>query len=256
MQQVKVMTFNLRYGTASDGENSWPNRRNIVFHVIKDHTCDFVSVQEAMDFQLKELKNSLTDYQYIGRTREVHGKGEASAVFYRHDRWENLDNRTFWLSETPDEEGSKSWGEELPRIVTWGKFRNRQSQKQLDVYNTHYSNISDEARTKSSALLAKYIRENSKNTPVVLTGDFNATENSRAILILKDFLIDSYRMLDKTSLGETFFGWAPHTAGNGIRIDYIFAKPEMKIRYSRVIDYNQNGKYPSDHCPVVSEFEF
>ncbi len=255
-QPVKVMTFNLRYGTANDGENSWANRRDIVFDVIKNNACDFVNVQEAQYFQLEELDSALVDYAYIGRTREANNNGEASAVFYRKAKWENLENHTFWLSETQDAEGSRSWGEVLPRIVTWGKFKNRATDKILDVYNTHYSHVSDEARAKSSEMLAQAIKKNSNDTPVVVTGDFNASENSDAILTMNAFLTDTFRWLNKTAPGETFFGWNPHVIGTGKWIDYIFVKPGMKVINSRVIHYNRDGRYPSDHCPVMSEFEF
>jgi hypothetical protein len=47
------------------------------------------------------------------------------AIFYRRARFELLETKDYWLSETPEVVGSKSWGSSLPRMVTWARFRIR-----------------------------------------------------------------------------------------------------------------------------------
>ena len=52
---VRVMSFNIRYGTARDGANAWPNRRELVFDVIRTFEPDILGLQEVLDFQVDEL---------------------------------------------------------------------------------------------------------------------------------------------------------------------------------------------------------
>ena len=44
---VQVMTFNIRYGTAKDGANSWRYRKEACFKQIAETSADVVSLQEA-----------------------------------------------------------------------------------------------------------------------------------------------------------------------------------------------------------------
>ena len=48
--------------------------------------------------------------------------GEMTALYYRADRFERLDDGHFWLSEQPDQPGSKSWDTALTRMATWVKL--------------------------------------------------------------------------------------------------------------------------------------
>jgi len=253
---AKVMTFNIRYGTANDGENHWKHRKQLVFDLIDERECDFIGIQEAIYTQLLELDQALPQHAYIGRTREADHQGEASPIFYRTDIWDLLEQGTFWLSENPGEEGSISWKAVLPRIATWGKFRHRQKDKVIYVYNTHYSHVSEQARVKSSQLILAHIGTNTGDTPVILMGDLNATEESMAISTFQKAMIDNYREINESAPGETFFGWNPHVIGTGKRIDYIFTSPNVDILNCTVIEQSVDGRYPSDHNPVVSKLQF
>ncbi len=52
-ETIKVMTFNLRFGTAPDGPNHWNNRKDMVIEVIKNYDPDLLGTQECLDFQTK-----------------------------------------------------------------------------------------------------------------------------------------------------------------------------------------------------------
>ena len=121
--ELRVMSFNIRYGTAKDGDNSWANRGPLVKQVIRDFNPDLLGGQEVMDFQGKALREVLPGYGFIGVGR-ADGKqgGELCPVMYKRDRFEVLDSGTFWLSETPEGVGSKSWDSSLPRIATWARL--------------------------------------------------------------------------------------------------------------------------------------
>jgi endonuclease/exonuclease/phosphatase family metal-dependent hydrolase len=246
------MTFNIRYGTAPDGPNHWDLRREILAGVLHRHQADFYGVQEALPFQLQYLQDVLPGHGMIGRPRDAALQGEAVAIYYDRARWNLLRQGHFWLSEQPDTEGSMSWGAVFPRIVTWGKFELKDSGRQVWVFNTHYSHVSDSARHMSSRLLAKRISELTGDERVIIMGDLNATEDARPIRTLAGVYSDAYRQVNRSAPGETFFGWEPHIVGKGVRIDYIFLSPALRVLDCRVVEDNHGGRYPSDHNPVYA----
>ena len=98
-EPLPVMSFNVRYGTASDGEHVWPKRRDAACAMILDQHPAVFGVQEALDFQLAYFEEHCPGYKYVGVGREdgVH-EGEHMAVFYDSERIDLLEWGTYWLS--------------------------------------------------------------------------------------------------------------------------------------------------------------
>ena len=260
--QFKTITFNIRYGTADDGKNSWPHRKDLVFDFINKQGADFIGLQEAMLFQIEEIINHCPDYNYIGRTRQPDGKeGEACPILYRPDRWELLSHETKWLSETPDVPGSQSWDAAFPRIFTRALFKNKASGHEVVIYNTHYDHASSKARYNSSRTLISDIHENFPDKDIVILGDFNATPEQEPITyLLTNKKISVWDAFNKSKTENkdkenTYYGWGEHIPEKGKRIDYIFYAGSLSPLTCYVSDYNKNGQYPSDHLPVVAIFE-
>ena len=258
---IKAMTFNIRYGTANDGENSWEFRKNLVFDVICDNKCDFIGLQEAMIFQIDEIIQNCPSYNYIGVTRNIDPtEGEASPILYNASKWKLLEGKTHWLSETPDIPGSKSWNSSFPRIFTWGRFQNIEEKTEILIFNTHYDHRSAEARFNSSRVIIDYIFTMTNGISAILLGDFNAPEDQDPIIYLTANQVlplkDVYRTLHETyeEKDMTFYGWDEHKPGTGKRLDYIFSMDEIQPVSCEVIQYNIEGRYPSDHMPVIAEF--
>lgn len=259
---IRAMTFNIRYGTANDGENSWEFRKDLVFNVVMESQCDFIGMQEAMIFQVHEILEHCKEYQYVGVTRETDPSlGEASPILYNSSRWKLIEGNTLWLSESPEIPGSKSWESSLPRIFTWGKFEHNESKRQILIVNTHYDHRSADARYHSSGVIVKYIKQMKSGLPAILLGDLNAGEDQPPITYLIDNevlpLKDAYRTINMKPEEKdmTFYGWNVHTPGTGKRLDYIFYTGDIKVLSSEVINYNSGGRYPSDHMPVIAEFK-
>jgi endonuclease/exonuclease/phosphatase family metal-dependent hydrolase len=259
--EVKVISFNIRYGTADDGSNSWPQRRDILFNFVRNEDADFLGLQEAMMFQVEEILRECPGYKFIGRTREADGiSGEATPILYREAGYELIEQGTRWLSETPGEPASKSWDSSLPRIFTWAHFRRKKDAKDLIVYNTHYDHLGETARLESSKVIVAHMDENHKGLDIILLGDCNALEDSEPIRYLTENnklpLLDAYRKLHPGSQEKdmTFYGWNAHLAGTGKRIDYIFYAGLLKPEKAYVSDYHENNYFPSDHMPVVATF--
>ena len=258
-QNIVVMTYNLRLDVASDGENAWPNRKEFLVSQIKFYEPDFLGTQEGLPHQINYIDNELKKYSFIGQGREGGNKGEYSAVFYNTDKFKVLKHQTFWLSKTPDKV-SKGWDAAYIRICTYGLFVELKTNKKFWIFNSHLDNESEKARNKGMALILNKINEvNTKNYPVILTGDFNDTPESKLIIKLKNKMNDTREVSITTPFGTygTFNGFKfcePITT----RIDYIFISKSQKINVLKygVLTDSKNLKYPSDHFPVYVKLQF
>ena len=61
VNDIRVMSFNIRYDTESDGIHKWDNRKDFVLEVIQDFDPDLLGIQEAMKSQVDYLSNNLKD---------------------------------------------------------------------------------------------------------------------------------------------------------------------------------------------------
>ena len=110
-EPLTVMSFNIRYGTAKDGENEWTARRDVLFEVIRDAKPDLLGLQEALDFQIDEILAAVSGYAVVGVGRDDGAeRGKYSAILFRTERFHVAEAGTFWFSDTPTVPGSKSWG--------------------------------------------------------------------------------------------------------------------------------------------------
>ena len=115
--EITWSTFNIRYDNPYDSLNSWTYRKDTVANFIKAQNLDIVGMQEVLHHQLEDLKARLPEYAEVGVGRED-GKtqGEYAPLFYKKDRFELLDNNTFWLSQYPDSVGFIGWDGACTRI--------------------------------------------------------------------------------------------------------------------------------------------
>lgn len=254
-QDLTVMSFNIRLNVASDKENAWTERKQDVADLLTYYHPDYFGVQEALPEQMKDIKNGLKNYDYIGVGRDDgKEKGEFSAIFYDTNRLSVVKSGTFWLSETP-ETSSKGWDAALNRICSYAIFKDKKSKKEFLAMNLHFDHIGNVARVKSSELILKKIKElNPKNLPVTLSGDFNLTEDSEPIKILSQNMKDTFYHSETKHYGPvgTFTAFNVNEIPKE-RIDYIFTNG-FKIKSHRHInDRRENLLYPSDHFPVLVE---
>ena len=259
-QELNVMSFNVRYGTANDGINSWENRKEFVHETIKREKYDFIGVQEALGFQIAFIKEKMDGYSVFFRGREKDPtKGESCGIFYS-DSWEidTEESGTFWLSENPEKPASKSWDASLPRIATWARFTNKENGGSVYIYNTHFDHVGQIARENSSKTIMKHISERPYDVPVVFLGDFNASEKNNAIKIIKKGIpngpvfFDPWNMLNPDSKERgTFNSW--ENRKDGAKIDYIFVLEGTKVLDAQILRGTFNGRNSSDHYPVTAK---
>ena len=278
-----VASYNLRNANAGDSAqgNGWGQRYPIIAQMVQFHQFDIFGTQECFLHQLQDMKNALPHYDYIGVGRDD-GKqqGEHSAIFYRTDKFDLLNQGDFWLSETPDQP-SKGWDAALPRICTWGHFRCKDTGFEFLFFNLHMDHVGKQARVESAYLVQKKMKELSRNLPAILTGDFNVdqTHPSYDALVKDGQLCDAYEVCElRYAPNGTFNSFRPDNFTES-RIDHVFVSPTFRVkRYGILTDTYRSAqpqthkanaqdapkeitlnaydaRTPSDHFPVVVELQ-
>lgn len=260
---LRVMSFNIRYGTANDGENHWNKRKDFLCQTIKKFNPDLLGTQETLAFQRDYLLKELPHFKGFGVGRDDGKlKGEMAALFYRSDRFKLIEGGHFWLSPTPDKVGSKGWDAALPRIATWVKLKDRQQNdaRPLLFLNTHFDHMGKEARKESARLIRQKIDELGQGHTIIVTGDFNAGEGTAPYQALfgndegnQASIIDTFRIKhpQRGNAEGTFNGFKPD-ARNKERIDWIGCSRDLKVKDAAIDHTTKDGKVPSDHFPVTA----
>lgn len=253
------MTYNLRFASWT-GPNAWPDRRPLMRDLIKRINPDVIGTQEGLYSQLKDLAVDLPEFDWIGLGRKGGSKDEFVAVFYRRDRLDPLEFDHFWLSDTPDRIGSATWGNSLPRMVTAVRFRDRRTGHEFHFWNTHFDHQSSTAREKSATLIRERAAALGSGLPMVLVGDFNAPAGASKpfeILTGDGFFVDTWDIARERQ-GEgfgTFNNFNVLPVG-GPRIDWILTWGKTVVDSVEVVTNRYNGRFPSDHLPVVARIRF
>ena len=261
---VRVMTFNIRYGSAADGPNHWMYRRNLVFDVLADHAADVIGIQEALDFQVQQIKRALPQYKIVSAGRDDGDReGEACPILIRSGRFTLADSGTFWFSNMPWKPGSKHWGNELPRICTWVRLTDIEAGNSFYVYNLHLDHASQSSREYSVRLLLKELANRKHQDPVIVLGDFNMETDNPAMAplqgigadVLNEPMVDVWQYLhpDQPSV-TTFHAFGKNSTGPCL--DHIFIGESVEIIESALDARTFGGFYPSDHVPVIAQVRF
>lgn len=252
---IRIMTYNIRYAgdEKAEGINSWNNRKLHVAAIIKNYQADIVGLQEALKIQLDDLTKFLPDFAWTGAGRDD-GKeaGEYSAILYNKNRFEVLEDTTIWLSETP-EIPSKGWDAAYKRIITWVKFKDKITDKIFYHFNTHFDHWGDMAKLESADLLNDKVADIAGKIPALVTGDLNFNPDSKGYKILtggrRNYLFDAQTVKESPNITYNDFG---NLLEEGNKVDYIFIKNDVEVIRHQIITETFEGRYPSDHMPVLA----
>ena len=251
---LKVMSYNIRLGSANDGTNSWGLRYPATAEMIEDQMPDIFGVQEALASQIRFIEDNFVDYKSVGVGREDGKKdGEHMSIFWNKKTVSLLKWGTFWLSETP-EKPSMGWDAACKRTATWALMKCKKTGKKFYYVNTHLDHKGVEAQKNGLKLIVDRIDDiNPEGYPMILTGDFNITPDNPNLVELDSKMQSVRKVAEKTDNHDTFNGWGK---GKGV-IDYIYASgfsayPEYQTVKKRYAD----RKFVSDHYPICAVLIF
>jgi endonuclease/exonuclease/phosphatase family metal-dependent hydrolase len=221
-----IMSFNIRYDDSTDGLKSWDVRRGIVLDIINKYKPGILGLQEALKQQVEYISEFTNSYAWVGVGRtDGKTKGEYCPIFYNTLWYCLIESGTFWLSETPEIAGSKSWDAAIERIVTWARFR-LNDDFSLYIFNTHLDHIGKVSRLKSADLILNRINEIAGDNPVLLMGDFNVTEDDSVYFKITNSEVRKFFNAEETTKKKPLISAATFNAfGNeneSKTIDYIF----------------------------------
>ncbi|MFH1843133.1 MAG: endonuclease/exonuclease/phosphatase family protein [bacterium] len=288
---LRLMTFNLLTSTKMRRSHPWQLRKRSVARIFERYQPDVIGTQEANLPQLLELAELLPEYEFLGEgnlsgLEATHSpKNWYCAIFFRRDRVRPAEEEsdTYWFSPTPEVPASQFHLGTRPRLVTWQTFEHIPDGQEFIFGTTHLEALNRWHRHKSAGLLRAYItsklQQKGSDTPLFLTGDFNAVDSSPEIQALArlganqtwrdpddqpQFLYDAWLEAGSTDrdAGATFRGLGRMGQLNQAllgprRIDYIFFRPQLEVVRVEKIDFdrftNRRGSLPSDHFPVLAD---
>lgn len=255
-EPLKVMSYNIRMATGKDGTNSWDFRCIASALMIQDQMPDVMGLQEALPPQMYFLKENFLDYGSVGVGRDNgKKKGEVMAIFWNKKTVSMLKWGTFWLSETPDKP-SKGWDAACYRTATWALMRCKKTGEKFYFVNTHLDHKGTKAQKEGLKLILEKIKKiNTKDYPLVLTGDFNIRPNNPILNDLNSIMQCTREVAEKTDKRGTFNGWG--SARKDVLIDYIYMSGFSKCtEYKVVTEKYDNRAYVSDHYPIYAKLIF
>jgi endonuclease/exonuclease/phosphatase family metal-dependent hydrolase len=254
-QPLRVMTFNVRLLAGNDGANNWNARRDLAAEMLRAEDPDVIGTQELFKQQGDDIVERVPQFVWFGEGRRGGHDDEHMGVFYRKDRLKVLESDNFWLSDTPDVPGSRTWGNLYPRMVTWARFERIADGATFTVYNTHfpYRDIDEPVRIRCAEFIRDRLAKLPRNERVILLGDFNTTFDTVAHSTLTESLTDAWVAAPKRTGPEgTFHSF---TGKPERRIDWILFRG-LQANWVKTVTTQRAGRYPSDHFPVVAELEF
>jgi endonuclease/exonuclease/phosphatase family metal-dependent hydrolase len=248
------MSFNVRFDTLLDAPtgNRWEDRAESVIETVRRYGPDVIGFQEALRTQLDDLVAAFPDYRSVGKPRETGDVGEYVPIFIQHPRLEAEVYGDFWLSPTPETEGSLGWDAQNPRHCTWARLRDRDGGSRLAVFNTHLDRWGALARLEAARLIVARVAL-AALLPSVVLGDFNAEEDSEPLETLRaSGYRDTFREIHPDAVDVQTVHHYTELSGSR-KIDYIMCGLGWDVVDADIVREPAAGRLPSDHFPVVAE---
>lgn len=238
---LKAMSFNVLYDDIST------QRELSVIQTILRNFPDTFGIQEGTLHWMQYFRKTIGSiYGSVGIGRDGTEDSEHTAIFYRKDRFELVEGATKWLSDTPDKV-SKFEESSQTRIFTYAILTDKQTDTNILVVNAHLDQTSGVGRDRQAVVLMEFIQQYPEY-PVVLTGDFNTMDTSETYKIVTEQLLDAAETAEVSEKSFTYIG-------SKKTIDFIFVSPEkIDVLNYRVITRIENGRVPSDHYPIIMEY--
>lgn len=258
--ELHVMTFNVRRRVTRvrpDSPDLWATRKRLLRRILAAEQPTLLGVQEALADQVEFVADALgPHYRWVGRGRNAAGQDERCAIFYDSRRLELTHWQQRALSATPEQPGSRSWGNLTRRVVVSAEFTDTATGARLLAFNTHLDHLSSRSRLESATFILNLVgaaRAAEPDAAIVVTGDFNADAGSAVYrrLTADGALRDAWDAAAErlTPQWGTFSNYRRRRPG-GRRIDFILVGHEVDVMSTGINAVRFDGRAASDHEPV------
>lgn len=252
--ELQVMTFNVRrrLNLSLRAADKWRDRRSAVKELIATERPTLLGSQETLPDQADLIRDALgPDSRFVGYGRGGSAGAESNPLYYDSGRLELLEWRQSALSNRPDERGSVSWGNLMPRALVIAVFRDRATSAEFVAVNTHLDHLSRRSRLRSAHQIRRETAD--RGLPAIVMGDLNAAAGSPAVreLLAEGTLTDAWAAASDRVSPEwgTFAHYRDPRVGVR-RIDWIFVTPTIGVVRAGINARRIDGWWPSDHLPV------
>ena len=250
MTSLRILSLNL-HNTGSESE--FLTRCESITALAAAADPDLIGVQELTDYMPQDLPYLTDHYTFYGKSRNSHFSDERSCILFRKGRFRRIDAKTLWLSDTPEEPGSKYPFSVFPRIVTIMVLEDLESGRTFTFANTHLDHLLPGTRIKQCSVLRDLLRENMLGDFLILAGDFNSTAvDPGAMMLLHDPDL-RLRNLEDPDLKSSIHGFLQSAVSHYRPIDLIMATDFLKADHVRHLSGLYAGKFPTDHMPLLAE---
>jgi endonuclease/exonuclease/phosphatase family metal-dependent hydrolase len=250
-----VTSYNVRHQILDDGPDAWCNRRAAVIDQIQSVSPDVLGLQESTGDQQADIEQAL-EYQWYG-VAEKPGSGAHTPIGVG-SRFAVQDTDLEWLSSTPAVK-SVGWDAAYPRVLTSVSLTDRTTGRSLVVYNTHFDHKGPRSRARSARLIRERIDSVPADTEAVVLGDFNCQPGSNPYQILTadgEIQLRDARTVAATVEGPSTTITDFTTVDPDRRLDHLFITSGLSVDLFRIDDATVDGRYPSDHLPIVATVRF
>jgi endonuclease/exonuclease/phosphatase family metal-dependent hydrolase len=250
--QLKIISSNIRYENAHDGDHAWINRLPLLQTIFTEFHPDILATQEGREEQIRSLAKILP-MKLITEHRQWISDRMYPCLYINEEQIKVKVSGDIWLSETPQISGSISFKSMFPRLCTWMRITHLINNQDYIVVNTHLDHVLEETRLEQIKVLIREIQNlNTDNLPLILMGDFNDSPDS----ILRKIIIEKFNLKDpwieKLNPEETSHHAFLGEKASGIRIDWILVPQAFAIQEIRLEKKSFNNIFPSDHYPLMA----
>ncbi len=264
---LRVMTYNVFHDMYYDDAKTLPRDITALAKFIKSQDVDVFGTQETRPEHEVQILKEMPNYRcYEGI--KLKGSDDYNMIFWNADKYKKVSSGFQYLTSTPYVE-SKIPESNSFRGFSYVVLESLATHKQFMFVNVHltYRNAQgdvndDNARFKQVQYLNKFLEgSRCEGMPVILVGDFNSIPSSQTITSverLERFGSTLKLAKNKDDVGGTLSGVSGFTERDKDKyiFDHIFVTSDrIATDYYSVIDADckQNGRYLSDHLPIVAD---
>lgn len=258
---ISVMSYNVYYDLSEKNRNP-----DDVIASVNEKAPDVFGLNEAGKDWIDKF-NADADIKSAyacaeGKPTDKADDASYNPIFYKKDKFELVESGTKWLSSTPDVMSKYSDAKHY-KILTYAILKDKASGAEFMYVNVHLDGSGDSAAHTALAEVRKKQVEVVKSfaadyvqLPIIVGGDFNASASSAVIASMGNgrFKYCMNMALDTVNINSTDVNSEFNSITSGVIFDYIFVSTDcVGVKKYEQWDNKTNGKYPSDHLPVIAQ---